>query len=183
VFAELLTWWQHPEFLTGGQLDTGVRGFPLSSSIYGECSEVSDCCESTLCSLPDLNSSKLIPFLRIRYRKILSQLGCSPFIGKSKFPSPYFESVFLTILTPLFHIIPIRMMKGRRPSTSEQSEAPFLHLLLLELKGVSLLPRPSIFIKRCRVSAVFLSVTLLEIFYHSDALSYLYINKVKKLNL
>jgi len=105
---------------------------------------VSDCCESSLCSLPDLNSAKLIPFLRIRYHKILSQLGCSGFIGKSKFPSPYFESIFLTILTPLFHIIPIRRMKGRRPSTSEQSEASCLHLLLLEMKGVSLLSRPSI---------------------------------------
>jgi hypothetical protein len=70
-------------------------------------------------------------------------------------------------------------MRGRRPSTSEQSEAPFLYLLLLELKGVSLFPRPSISLT---VSAVFLSVILLEIFRHGDALSYLCINKVKKLN-
>lgn len=144
LFAELLTWWQHPEDLTAGHLDTGFRSFPLSSSIYGDCSEVSNCCESSSCSLPDLNSSKLIPFLRIQYHGFLSELGSSAFIGKSKFPSPYFELIFLTIPTPLFHIIPVRRMRGRRLSTSEQSEVPFLHLLFLELKGVSLLPRPSI---------------------------------------
>ena len=35
-------------------------------------------------------------------------------------------------------------MGGRRSSTSDQSEALFLHFLFLEPKGVSLLPRPSV---------------------------------------
>lgn len=144
VFSELLTSWQHPEDLTTGHLDTGFRGFPLSSSIYGDSSEVSNCCESSSWNIHDLNSSKLIPFLRLQYHKILSELGSSAFIGKSKFSSSYFESIFITILKPLLRIIYTRRKRGWRPSTSEQSEAHFLHIILLELKGVSLFPRPSI---------------------------------------